>query len=465
MNETVDPATIERVKLTPSPPTRKRSLAPRLLFWLVVLAVGAGLGYKYYWAPQPAAQTNSTGRFAGGPPQSVHAVAAATGDMPITINALGTVTPLATVTVKTQVAGRLMSVGFQEGQIVKAGDFLAQIDDRPFAATLAQSQAQLAKDTSLRDQAQSDYQRYLKLSQQDSIALQQVVDQKFLIAQDQAAMATDQAQIDAAKLNIEYAHIKAPTGGRVGLRQVDPGNYVQPTDTTGIVVLTELDPISVIFSIPEDDLQRVAKRLNAGEKLTATVYDRANVHEIAQGELTSYDNEVDTATGTFKLRATFANSNNALFPSQFVNVRLLVDTLKGVVVVPNAAVQIGPSGSFVYVVGADNTVSVRKLTTGPSDATRIVVASGLKAGEQVVVDGVDRLRDGARVKEITNDAGASPSPSSDATNSGAQSGSAQQNGGQGWHHRHQQGGETGAGAGAASPSSSPSPSPVASATQ
>ncbi len=461
MNETVDPATIERAKPAPSPPTLKRSRAPRLLFWLLVLAVGAGLGYKYYWAPQPAAQTNSTGRFAGGPPQSVHAVAAAIGDMPITINALGTVTPLATVTVKTQVAGRLMSVGFQEGQIVKPGDFLAQIDDRPFVATLAQAQAQLAKDTALRDQAQSDYQRYQKLSQQDSIALQQVVDQKFLIAQDQAAMATDQAQIDAAKLNIEYAHITAPTGGRVGLRQVDPGNYVQPTDTTGIVVLTELDPISVIFSIPEDDLQRVAKRLNAGEKLTATVYDRANVHEIAQGELTSYDNEVDTATGTFKLRATFANSNNALFPSQFVNVRLLVDTLKGVVVVPNAAVQIGPSGSFVYVVGADNTVSVRKLTTGPSDARRIVVASGLKAGEQVVVDGVDRLRDGARVKEIANDAGASPSPSSDATKSGAQSGSAEQNGGRGWHHRHQQGGETGA----ASPSSSPSHSPVASATQ
>jgi len=310
----------------------------------------------------------------------VRAAAAVIGEMPITIDALGTVTPLATVTVKTQISGKLMQVGFEEGQLVKEGDFLVQIDARPFEATLAQAQGQLAKDTALYQQAQADLARYQTLVKQDSIAHQQVEDQVFLVAQDKAAMASDQAQIDAAKLNISYAHIVSPITGRVGLRSVDAGNYVQPTDPTGLVVITRLDPISVIFSTPEDNWPRITRRFNAGAKLPVTAFDRSNVKQLSTGVLTTFDNQVDTSTGTFKLRATFANSGNALFPSQFVNVRLLVDTLTGAVLVPNSAIQIGSPGSFVYVVNADDTVSVRKVTTGPADPSHTVVASGLAVG-------------------------------------------------------------------------------------
>ena len=248
------------------------------------------------------------------------------------------------------------------------------------------------------------------MSKQDSISHQQVDDQKYLVAQYIAAMATDQAQIDAAKLNIEYCHIVAPVGGRVGLRLVDAGNYVQPTDTSGLVVITQLQPISVIFSTPEDNLQRIARRLKDGGKLAVAVYDRANVKKIGDGELTTYDNQIDTTTGTFKLRAMFENKDDALFPSQFVNVRLLVDTLKDVVVVPNAAVQLGAAGPFVYMVQDDGTVAVRKVTPGPSDATLTVIESGVQAGDKVVIDGVDRLRDGAKVRvaaaESSSDAAA-----------------------------------------------------------
>jgi multidrug efflux system membrane fusion protein len=291
-----------------------------------------------------------------------------------------------------------MSVGFQEGQLVKVGDFLAQVDPRPYEAALAQAQAQLAKDTALYSQAQSDLARYQLLNRQDSIAKQQVDDQVFLVAQDKAAIGVDQAQIKTAQLNLDYTHIVAPVNGRIGLRQVDPGNYVQPSDTSGIAVITQLDPISVLFTTPEDNLPRISARLAAGAKLPVTAFDRANVKALATGELTTFDNEIDTTTGTFKLRANFANPDNALFPNQFVNARLLVDTLTDVVLVPNAAVQLGQDGSFVYVVKDGKTVEARKIKTGPTDSAHTVVESGLKAGESVVIDGVDRLRDGAEVR-------------------------------------------------------------------
>jgi membrane fusion protein, multidrug efflux system len=273
-----------------------------------------------------------------------------------------------------------------------------QIDPRPFEATLAQAQGQLSKDTALWQQAQADLERYQTLLKQDSISHQQVQDQVFLVAQDKAAMASDQAQIDAAKLNISYAHIISPITGRVGLRLVDAGNYVQPTDATGLVVITQLDPISVIFSTPEDNWPRITQRFNSGAKLPVTAFDRSNVKQLATGVLTTFDNQVDTSTGTFKLRATFPNSDNALFPSEFVNVRLLVDTMTGAVLVPNAAIQIGAPGSFVYVVKDEDTVAVRKIVTGPGDSSRTVVASGLAAGEKVVIDGADRLREGSKVR-------------------------------------------------------------------
>jgi multidrug efflux system membrane fusion protein len=419
MNETLKPGTLHDA--TPAPPQRpKRYRLGRIVLVLAIALALIAVGLKLENIGISTLEGGATKSQPGPPPQSVRAVAAAIGDMPIVINALGAVTPLATVTIKTQVSGRLMSVGFQEGQMVKKGDFIAQVDPRPYQATLEQNQAQLAKDTALHDQAVADLARYQRLSSQDSIARQTLEDQQFLVAQDAAAMNSDQAQIDAAKLNIEYARIVSPIDGRVGLRLVDPGNYVQPTDSTGLVVITELDPISVLFSTPEDNLPRITRRLNAGAKLSATVYDRANVKKLADGELTTYDNEVDTTTGTFKLRATFANPENQLFPSQFVNVRLLVDTLTGVVLAPNAAVQLGVDGSYVYVVGDDSTVSVRKITTGPADTARTTILTGLKAGEKVVVDGVDRLKQGAKVRLIGDAEAGAATPKSGAESSDAQ---------------------------------------------
>ena len=445
MNENVNPEPVE----SHSPAPARRGYRWGRIALAIAIAAALVVAWQYFENIAPSTlKTAQNAAPSGPPPQTVRVAEAAPGDMPINIDALGTVVPLASVTVKTQIAGKLMQVGFQEGQMVKEGDFLAQIDSRPFEATLAQAQGQLAKDTSLYQQAQSDLARYQTLSKQDSIAHQQVDDQTFLVAQDKAAMATDQAQIDAAKLNISYTHIVAPITGRVGLRQVDAGNYVQPSDANGLVVITQLDPISVLFSTPEDNLPRITRRLNAGAKLPVTVFDRANVRQLTVGELTTFDNQVDTSTGTFRLRATFANPDNALFPNQFVNVRLLVDTLKGVIVVPNAAVQLGQSGSFVYVVKDDSTVTIRKITTGPSDSTRTVIANGLSAGEKVVIDGVDRLRDGAavRVSQARPDAGAS-APSAE-----------EQGGGGGQHkHRHQQG--QGGDAPAATPSPAPTPTP------
>jgi multidrug efflux system membrane fusion protein len=454
MNENVDLQQVE----APNPVKPVTPQAPRRRFarivWIVVLVVVAALAWRYWpaSAPAPDAQTQNA---TGGPPQTVRDAAATTGDMPITIDALGAVTPLATITVKTQIAGRLMEVGFQEGQMVKQGDFLAQIDSRPYEATLAQAQAQLAKDTSLYEQAQADLARYETLVKQDSIARQQVEDQQFLVAQDKAAMGSDQAQIDTAKLNISYCHITSPVAGRVGLRQVDPGNYLQPSDTTGIVIVTEIDPISVVFSTAEDNLPQIAARMNAGAKLTATAYDRTNSKALASGTVSTYDNQIDLTTGTFKVRAQFDNPDGALFPNQFVNIKLLVDTISGATLAPNAAIQIGASGSFAYVVNADSTVAVRKVTTGVADAKNTVIVSGLKPGENVVIDGVDRLRDGVKVV-VRNGGGASAATPADASGAGQR------------HKRAQGQGDGAPTAGAPStlspspsPASTPSPSPTA----
>lgn len=443
MNENVDPHQVT----APSPPApatvaaRPRRRLGRAV-WTVVLLAAALLAWRYWPAGAPASDPHSQ-TASGGPPQTVRDAPATIGDMPITIDALGAVTPLATITVKTQIAGRLMDVGFQEGQMVKQGDFLAQIDPRPYEAALAQAQAQLAKDTSLHAQALSDLARYQKLESQDSIARQQVEDQQFLVTQDQAAMGSDQAQIDTAKLNIAYCHITAPINGRVGLRLVDPGNYLQPSDTTGIVVITQIDPISVVFSTAEDNLPQIAGRMKAGAKLTATAYDRANTRELATGTVSTIDNQIDLTTGTFKLRAQFDNADGALFPNQFVNIKLLVDTMSGAVLAPNPAIQIGSSGSFVYVVKADSSVSARKVTTGPTDGKNTVIVSGLSAGENVVIDGVDRLRDGAKVV-VRNGGGAAAGAPADASGAGPR-----------------QKRSPGQGAPKGGPSSTPSPSPTA----
>jgi len=376
----------------------------RRLRWLggLVLLLVAGFLLWRLLAPAPtppAGSATSPAREHAGAaaPQPVGIATAATGDIRMVLNALGTVTPLTTVTVRTQIAGQLQEVGFTEGQIVHKGDFLAQIDPRPYQALLEQYEAQLARDTALMRQAQADLVRYQTLLKQDSIARQQAEDQVFLVQQYEAAMRSDQAQIDQQKVNLIYCRITSPVTGRVGLRLVDPGNFVQPSDASGLVVVTQLQPISVIFPLPEDDLPLVLPRFHAGDKMPVTAFDRANLHQLATGVVSTIDNQIDTTTGTWKLRALFENKDEMLFPNQFVNARVLVDTLHGVVTVPTAAVQRGAPGTYVYLVNANDTVSVRTIKTGTVDGDKVQVTAGLAAGDRVVVDGTDRLRDGAKV--------------------------------------------------------------------
>ena len=376
-----------------SRPARRSRL--RWLFWVLLVLAIIGVGVWYY--PKPENQPKTAGRNQFGGPTPVGVATVQKGDMPVTLTGLGTVTPLATVTVKTQINGYLVTVAFQEGQMVKKGDFLAQIDPRPYQVALEQAEGQLAKDQALLKNAQLDLQRYNTLVAQNSIATQTRDTQVSLVSQDQAAVKTDQAQVDAQKLNLVYAHIVSPVTGRVGLRQVDAGNYVQTSDPNGIVVVTQLQPISVIFTLPEDNLPAVMKQVHAGAALPVTAYDRTGTTELGKGRLETVDNQIDTTTGTVKLRAIFDNEQEILFPNQFVNVQLLVNTMKGVDIVPTAAIQHGAPGAFVYVVKLDQTAAVQKVKLGPGDGQQIAVLDGLQPGEKVVVDGSDRLREGAKV--------------------------------------------------------------------
>ncbi|MGA8401895.1 MAG: MdtA/MuxA family multidrug efflux RND transporter periplasmic adaptor subunit [Stellaceae bacterium] len=373
--------------------TPRRSRFRRTL-WLVLLLIVIGI---VVWWVLRHHEAPSTGRFVNSGPMPVGTATVAKGDMPVVDNALGTVTPLATVTVQTQINGQLIDVGFQEGQIVKKGDFLAQIDPRPYQVALEQAQGTLAKDQAALADAKLDLARYEKLVAQNSIASQTLDTQRATVAQDAGTVQVDQAQVDAQKLNLAYCHITAPVGGRVGLRQVDPGNYIQTSSTTGIVVITQLQPISVIFTLPEDSLQAVLKQVYAGQTLVATAYDRTGNTKIEAGQLATVDNQIDTTTGTVKLRATFANTAFDLFPNQFVNIKLTVDTLKGVDIVPEAAIQRGAPGTFVYLVKPDETVAATTVTLGPDDGENVAVLKGLNPGDKVVTDGADRLKDGAKV--------------------------------------------------------------------
>jgi membrane fusion protein, multidrug efflux system len=364
--------------------------------WIIPLIALAGLALWLH----PWSRSSHPSNRGAEPPQAIRDATATVGDMPIVMNGLGTVVPLATVTVRTQINGQLMELGFHEGELVKKGDFLAQIDPRPFQAALDQFEGQLKHDQGLLKQAEMDYTRFQTLNRQDSIARQQVEDQYWLIKQDEGLVASDQAQIETQKLNLVYCHITAPVTGRVGLRQVDAGNYVQTTDTNGLVVLTQLQPISVIFMLPEDNVPAVMKQLATGAKLSVTAYDRSNTTKIGTGTLETVDNQVDTTTGTVKLRAIFPNQDNSLFPNQFVNAQLLVSTDHNVLLVPNPAIQTGAPGTYLYVVNPDNTVSVRVVKTGPTDGHHTVIASGLEAGDKVVIDGADRLREGAKVTVV-----------------------------------------------------------------
>jgi multidrug efflux system membrane fusion protein len=343
-------------------------------------------------------------------PVAVSVATVASGDILVRIPALGTITPLATVTVKTQISGQLQKIYFTEGQLVKEGDPLALIDPRPYEATLSQYEGNLRRDQALLQDARLDLKRYEELIKEDSVAQQQVDSQRALVDQYIGTVAADEAQIRTARINLVYCHISAPVTGRVGLRQVDQGNYVTPGDANGIVVITELQPITAVFPIPEDNVTKIMERLRQGAILTAEAYDRTNSAKLAVGKVLTIDNQIDVSTGTVKLRALFDNKDNMLFPNQFVNIQLIVDDLKNQIVMPNAAVHRGaPNGvttTFVYLVNPDRTVSVRPVTLGTVDGERVAVTAGLTPGAMVVTEGGDRLRDGATVE--LPDTGSSP---------------------------------------------------------
>lgn len=342
------------------------------------------------------------GRFAGDPskPQPVQGQPARKADINVVQTGLGTVAAARTATVKVRVDGLLQTVLFREGQNARAGDVLAEIDPASFKVALAQAEGQLARDQAQLANARLDLERYRTLLAQDSIARQQLDQQESQVRQFEAAIKIDQAQVDSAKLQLSYTRVTAPISGRLGLRQVDPGNMVRSSDTNGIAVITEVDPISVLFTIPQDNLGRVMKQLKAGDKLGVEAWDREQKNRLATGFLVSVDNQIDTTTGTVKLKAQFPNPEGLLFPNQFVNVRMVVNTLKDATVIPTAAVQRGAQGTIVYVVKEDKTVNMRPVKLGPAEGERTAVESGVAPGEVVVTDGVDRLREGAKV-EVT----------------------------------------------------------------
>jgi len=333
----------------------------------------------------------------GGAPTAISAAKATQGEIPIYLNELGTATPPATVTVVAQISGQLQTVAFTEGQMVTKGQFLAQIDPRPYQQMLLNAQATQAKDQALLVNARVDLKRYQTLVSQDSVSHQTLDTQVALVNQDEAQVKADEALVAQQKLNLIYCHITAPVSGRVGLRQVDPGNYVTAGTTNGLVVITVVNPMDVLFTLPEDNLSQVTARLHAGAVLPAVAFDRSQANQLAVGTLLTLDNQVDTTTGTVRAKARFDNTNGVLFPNQFVNIRLTVDTLKNVVVVPTSAVLKGPDSMFVYTVQSDRTVAVTKVKVGPAAGENTAILSGLEAGDVVVTDGSDRLKEGGRV--------------------------------------------------------------------
>ena len=383
------------------PPRRPRPFWVNAL-WILGVIVVAGL-VAFLLTPHGAPTggkggAGGAGGRGGRRAQTVVGVATATlGDIPIQITALGSVTPLANVTVHTRIAGTLMGVYFTEGQTVRAGQLLAQVDPRPYQVALEQAQGQLLRDQAALDEARLDLTRYRTLAAQDSIARQQVDVQAATVKQDQGVVKSDQGAVDAAKLNLVYCRITAPVAGRVGLRQVDPGNFVQTSDANGVVIINEVDPITVLFTVPEDDIPQINARMNASATLPVTAFDRTGATTLAQGELFTLDNQIDPTTGTVKAKARFANPGGALFPNQFVNVTILVDTLKNVVTIPAVAIRHGPQGDFVYVVQPDSTVKMTPVKTGPAQGETASISSGLAVGDRVVTDGGDRLNDGSTV--------------------------------------------------------------------
>ncbi|MFG0322814.1 MdtA/MuxA family multidrug efflux RND transporter periplasmic adaptor subunit [Pseudomonas sp. zjy_13] len=403
--------------------SNSRSLR-RWLVGLLILLLVAALAWWLWPAATPAHKEASGGRggkgvgmiggrpgFGGSSdPVPVRVVPARTGDFPLYYKALGTVTATNTVNVRSRVAGELVKIHFKEGQRVKAGDLLAEIDPRPYRIALQQAEGTLAQNQAQLKNAQVDLARYKGLYAEDSIAKQTLDTAQAQVAQFQGLVKTNQAQVNDARLNLDFTQIRAPISGRVGLRQLDLGNLVAANDTTALVVITQTEPINVAFTLPETELSTVLERYRSGASLPVEAWDRSDSKLQSTGVLGSIDNQIDTTTGTLKFKGRFENKDLALFPNQFVNVRLLADTLKQVVMAPAAAIQFGNDGTFAYVVNEQSTVNVRKLKVGASDGENSVILDGLKAGDRLVLEGTDRLREGTQVEVVEDSSQVPTSP-------------------------------------------------------
>ena len=395
--DVLDQTTVDREST--SDPQHHQATRRRRLAWiigLVVVVVGLGWLVHHRIAAGGKQQHFGRGAMMGGPmPVGVGKVG--TADVPVIIEGLGTVTPLATVQIRPQVTGPLIKIAFNEGQIVKAGEMLAEIDPRPYQAALDSAQGQLEKDQAALAGARIDLARYKRELQEDAVAAQTYTDQIATVHGDEAAVAADQASLETARLNLSYTRMTSPVTGLVGLRQVDLGNLLQANQTQQVVTVTQMQPMSVLFSVPENDLTQVFEQLHQGQKLVVQAWDRTGQTLITTGTLSSVDNQINTSTGTLNMRAMFDNKDLELYPDEFVNIKLIVTTLKDQIVVPGSAVENGPSSNFVYILNPDRTVTMRTVTTGPTDGNQIAVMKGLTAGETVVTDGADQLRDGAKV--------------------------------------------------------------------